>query len=84
MTLLQNSGIEVEVSKPVFAYRETIRFAPEETALAKSENKHNRMWIKASLSSNDVVEAIKSLNLLKESHCLCSMIFKASQFIRFF
>jgi len=59
-SLLQNSGIDVEVSKPVIAYRETVQYASRDVALAKSENKHNRLWIRASPLNDNIVDAMCS------------------------
>eukprot|EP00957_Ditylum_brightwellii_P208669 15358445-Ditylum_brightwellii.AAC.2 len=35
LSLLQNSSIEVEASKPLIAYSETVQLAPKDAALAK-------------------------------------------------
>jgi elongation factor 2 len=54
----QSSGIEIELSQPIIAYREDGQSVSEKVALAKSDNKHNRVWIKASPLSNEAVEAM--------------------------
>jgi elongation factor 2 len=56
----QNSGIEIELSEPIIAYRETVQSVSDKPALAKSGNKHNRVWIKASPLADEVVEAMTS------------------------
>jgi len=59
-SLQQNTGIEVELSEPVIAFRETVQSSPEEAALAKSDNKHNRLWFKASPLSDDTIECLRN------------------------
>ena len=61
--LLQNSAIEVSLSEPRVNYRETVQSASSEIALAKSDNKHNRIWMKASRLSDEVVEQMTSGDL---------------------
>lgn len=58
-SLYHNSGIEVELSEPMIAYRETV-VETSDVALAKSDNKHNRIWIQASPLSDDMVQAMSS------------------------
>ena len=57
-SFVQKSGIEVELSEPIIAYRETVLAASEEAAMAKSDNKHNKVYIKASPLADDVLEAM--------------------------
>jgi len=59
-SLLENSGIEVELSEPIIAYRESIMSASKQAALAKSENKHNRVWFKASPLADEMVDLLSS------------------------
>jgi elongation factor 2 len=54
----QSSGIEIELSEPIIAYRETVQSVSDKAALAKSDNKHNRVWIKAFPLSNEIVKAM--------------------------
>lgn len=66
-SLFQASGIAVELSDPIVAYREGVQQSSE-VALAKSANKHNRIYIKTSPLYPDVLEALAagkldSLNL---------------------
>jgi elongation factor 2 len=58
-TLMQASGIEVVLSDPSFGYRETIQ-SVSAIALAKSYNKHNRVFIRASPLANEVVNGMTS------------------------
>jgi elongation factor 2 len=62
-TFMQDSGIDVELSEPTVAYREGLRSSSAEAALAKSDNKHNRVWIKASPLSVDLVTAMNTGSL---------------------
>lgn len=62
--LLQNCGIEVVLSEPRVNYRETVRSESSSIALAKSNNKHNRIWMKASPLSKAVVEQMTNGSLL--------------------
>jgi len=59
-SLLQNSQIEVNLSQPVISYRETIQIASTDVALAKSENKHNRLWFRASPLADEVVKCLST------------------------
>ena len=63
-SLLQSSGIQIELSEPIIAYRETIQSASSDVALAKSSNKHNRLWVKASPLDVSVVDAMISGELV--------------------
>ena len=62
-TFFQNTGVEIELSEPIVAYRETIQSASSKTALAKSDNKHNRLWFKASPLPDDVIDSMVSGDL---------------------
>merc|ERR1712166_1349628 len=57
---LQNDfmGTEVKVSEPVVAYRETVRAKSSVTCLAKSANKHNRLFLEAEPMSPELCVAI--------------------------
>jgi len=55
----QTTGIELELSDPIVAYREGIQQVSG-VALAKSVNKHNRIYIKASPLDPDLLEAMAS------------------------
>ena len=59
-SFVQTTGIEIELSEPVIAFRETVQGTSASVALAKSSNKHNRIWIKASPLSRDLVDAMSS------------------------
>lgn len=61
--LLQDSGIEVCLSEPRVNYRETVQSVSSSVALAKSDNKHNRIWMKASPLTQKVVEQLTSGDL---------------------
>lgn len=54
------SGIEIVQSEPVVSYKETVLAASEKPALAKSPNKHNRLWISAEPMAEGLAEAIES------------------------
>jgi len=42
-----HAGIEIKVSDPVVSFRESVSAESSRTPLAKSANKHNRLWITA-------------------------------------
>jgi elongation factor 2 len=59
-SLLQSSGIEIELSKPIIAFREMMQSVSSDVVLAKSDNKHNRVYIKASPLDDEVIKALSS------------------------
>merc|ERR1719491_1819828 len=58
---LQNDfmGTEVKISDPVVAYRETVQAKSSVTCLAKSANKHNRLFLEAEPMSVELCDAIE-------------------------
>ena len=58
---LQNdfmNGAEIKVSDPVVSFRETCRMHSTETCLAKSANKHNRLFVEADALGAELCKAI--------------------------
>jgi len=57
---LQNDfmGVEVKISDPVVSYRETLLAKSSQTCLAKSANKHNRLFLEAEPMSSELCVAI--------------------------
>ena len=58
---LQNdfmNGAEIKVSDPVVSFRETCRMHSTETCLAKSANKHNRLFVEADALGPELCKAI--------------------------
>jgi len=57
---LQNDfmGTEVKVSDPVVSFRETCSTKSDQTCLAKSANKHNRLYVEAEPISSELCIAI--------------------------
>lgn len=55
-----HAGIPLKVSPPVVAYRETVTAESSMTALSKSPNKHNRIYLKAEPMDEEVSQAIES------------------------
>ena len=58
---LQNdfmNGAEIKVSDPVVSFRETCRMHSTETCLAKSANKHNRLFVEADSLGPELCNAI--------------------------
>ncbi|MFX0091076.1 MAG: GTP-binding protein [Candidatus Hodarchaeota archaeon] len=51
--------IEVSQSTPIVMFRESVATASSTTALAKSPNKHNRLWLTAEPLTSSVIEAIE-------------------------
>ncbi|KAK9896850.1 eukaryotic translation elongation factor 2 [Cystobasidium minutum MCA 4210] len=55
-----HAGVPLKISPPVVGYRETIQEENEEPALSKSQNKHNRLWIKGQPLDEEVAKAIET------------------------
>jgi len=53
-----HAGIPIKQSDPVVSYRETVGEESSIMCLAKSPNKHNRLFVKAKALSKEVAEAI--------------------------
>jgi elongation factor 2 len=51
-------GTEVKVSDPVVSFRETCQAKSDQTCLAKSANKHNRLFVEADSIGAELSEAI--------------------------
>jgi elongation factor 2 len=51
-------GTEVKVSEPVVSFRETCQGHSDQTCLAKSANKHNRLYVEADSLSSELTLAI--------------------------
>lgn len=52
-------GAEIKISDPVVSYRETVIGTSDQTCLAKSPNKHNRLYMVASPLQDELVEEIE-------------------------
>jgi len=59
---LQNdhAGVPLIISDPVVAYRETVASKSSMTALSKSPNKHNRIWLEAEPIAEELALAIEA------------------------
>ncbi|NWG09377.1 MAG: elongation factor EF-2 [Nitrososphaerales archaeon] len=57
-TMIQQQGLEVITSKPLINYRETIR-GRAGPVMAKSPNKHNRIFMKVEPLQEDIVKLIR-------------------------
>ncbi|KAH3670846.1 hypothetical protein WICMUC_004815 [Wickerhamomyces mucosus] len=55
-----HAGIPLKISPPVVSYRETVEAESSITALSKSPNKHNRLYLKAEPLDEEVSLAIES------------------------
>ncbi|KAK9456599.1 P-loop containing nucleoside triphosphate hydrolase protein [Dipodascopsis uninucleata] len=55
-----HAGIPLKISPPVVAYRETVSAESSMTALSKSPNKHNRLFVKATPLDEEVNVAIET------------------------
>lgn len=53
-------GVEILTSDPVVSYRETVQEESSEMALAKSPNKHNRLYMKAEPLAEELVVEIEA------------------------
>lgn len=59
-------GIDIIVSEPVVSYRETITEKAPRTVMAKSTNKHNRLYFDAEPLSEDIIAAINDGRILED------------------
>ncbi|KAI9890945.1 MAG: Elongation factor 2 [Vezdaea aestivalis] len=55
-----HAGVPLRISDPVVSYRETVGAKSEKTALSKSPNKHNRLYVIAENMDEDVSNAIEA------------------------
>lgn len=55
-----HAGIPLKISKPVVGYRETVQEESYDQALSKSQNKHNRIWVKGAPLDEEVSKAIET------------------------
>ncbi len=58
-TLIQDAGLEIVTSPPLINYRETIKSSVG-PIMAKSPNRHNKIYIKAEPLSEDIIELIRT------------------------
>ncbi|KAJ7177602.1 P-loop containing nucleoside triphosphate hydrolase protein [Mycena filopes] len=55
----EHAGVPLKVSEPVVPYRESVSAESTAVALAKSPNKHNRIYLKATPLGEDLTKAIE-------------------------
>jgi elongation factor 2 len=55
-----HAGVPLKKSDPVVGYRETVQAESSMVALSKSQNKHNRLYVKAEPLSEEVTRDIES------------------------
>ena len=55
-----HAGVPLRISDPVVAYRETVSGSSSMTALSKSPNKHNRLYVTATPLSEEVCKDIEA------------------------
>ncbi|KAF8265770.1 P-loop containing nucleoside triphosphate hydrolase protein [Lactarius quietus] len=55
-----HAGVPLKISDPVVGYRETVKAESSIVALSKSQNKHNRLYVKALPLSEELTSAIES------------------------
>ena len=55
-----HAGVPLRKSSPVVGYRETVQAESTMVALSKSQNKHNRIWMKAEPLSEELAKDIES------------------------
>ncbi len=58
-SLIQDAGLEIVTSQPLINYRETIRDSAG-PVMAKSPNRHNKIYIRVEPLSEDIIELIRS------------------------
>jgi elongation factor 2 len=54
-----HAGIEIRTSDPVVSFRETVTGESSQTPLAKSANKHNRIWMTSEPLTEELAEDIE-------------------------
>ncbi|KAF9067168.1 P-loop containing nucleoside triphosphate hydrolase protein [Rhodocollybia butyracea] len=54
-----HAGVPLRISDPVVPYRETVRAESSIVALSKSQNKHNRLYVKAMPLDDELSKAIE-------------------------
>jgi elongation factor 2 len=55
-----HAGVPLKISDPVVPYRETVKAESSIVALSKSQNKHNRLYIKAMPIDEELTNAIEA------------------------
>ncbi|TFK56763.1 eukaryotic translation elongation factor 2 [Heliocybe sulcata] len=55
-----HAGVPLKISDPVVGYRETVKAESSIVALSKSQNKHNRLFVKALPIDEELTKAIES------------------------
>ncbi|EPQ60327.1 P-loop containing nucleoside triphosphate hydrolase protein [Gloeophyllum trabeum ATCC 11539] len=55
-----HAGVPLKISDPVVGYRETVKAESSIVALSKSQNKHNRLFVKAMPIDEELTKAIES------------------------
>jgi elongation factor 2 len=58
-TMLQQQGLEIITSPPIINYRETVRY-PAGPIIARSPNRHNKIFIRVEPLSSDIIELIRN------------------------
>lgn len=75
--LIRYSGIEIIVGEPVVSFREAIVDTSGTVCLAKSSNKHNRIWLTAEPLSEELIKLLESKELnTRDSKKLASVLIK--------
>ena len=55
-----HAGVPLKISDPVVPYRETVKAESSIVALSKSQNKHNRLYVKAMPIDEELTKAIEA------------------------
>jgi len=55
-----HAGVPLKISDPVVPYRETVKAESTIVALSKSQNKHNRLYVKAMPIDEELTKAIEA------------------------
>ena len=55
-----HAGVPLKISDPVVGYRETVKAESSIVALSKSQNKHNRLYVKAMPIDEELTMAIEA------------------------
>lgn len=73
--LREYSRVDIICSEPTVSYRETI-IGDCEPVLAKSSNKHNRLWVTCEQLGSDICKEIENSKLLEEKKDTQQKIFR--------
>lgn len=75
-----NNAVEIETSEPVVLYKETITASSERQIMAKSANKHNRLYFESCQIAEGVIKALDEREITPEQDSKIRARILADQF----